>query len=198
MNFPIYYEASLFKRRQQDDERFAEWTAHLPIREESTPYHCGPHSLRSIEAAYEMAGRPKRVLEIGFCLGHSASMFFGLGAQEVTSVDNSERQQTRQAVVAMRNKFGGGFRFVKGTSADVRMEKPHYGLAFIDGGHEFHDVASDIDSCLALDIPWMLFDDVAFKWGPGVMPAIESRHLIPLAIFGNLCLCVPQTETWTQ
>jgi len=190
-----YYERRLFARTLDDEAQFAAWTEHLPEREELTPYHCGPHSLRSMRTAYELCGEPKAVLEIGFCIGYSSSIWFGLGAKQVVSVDNSHREQTLSAGQLMHHRHGRNFTLLlTDTKHLIRESWGHeFDLMFIDGGHEFEDVSADIAFGLKIKVPYFLFDDWFPKWGPGVQPAVEHHKLIPLAIIGNMALCVPET-----
>lgn len=189
-----YYERRLFSRTLEDEAQFAAWTEHLPIRENETPYHCGPHSLRSMRTAYEFAGKPEHVVEVGFCLGHSASIWFGLGAKSVISIENSIRRQTLEAAKIVKGRHGSKFHLL-GATSDMLMND-HWspcGFMFIDGGHEFQDVSNDIALALKIGAQHILFDDWFPKWGPGVQPAVEHHALIPLAIIGNMALCVPET-----
>lgn len=192
-----YYEKSLFARTLDHEARFAAMTEHLPIREDATPYHSGPHSLRAMEAAFKLCGEPHHILEVGFCLGHSASVWFGLGATRVTSIENSTRPQTLDSARKMKDLHGAFFRFLATTSDKLMDREPPspYGMMFIDGGHEFADVSADVALALKWKIPFLLFDDWFPKWGPGTQPAVEHHNLIPLAIFGNMALCVP-SDGW--
>lgn len=192
MNLTPYAERCIYRRTLEDDAAFAAWTEGLPVREETTPFHCGPHSLRSLRMAYEVCGSPENVLEIGFCLGHSASIWFGLGAVNVTSIDNSERPETLEAAKIMHEKHGERFRFLHGSSEQLMDWRPalNFGVLFIDADHNLEPISNDIALGKALKIPYFLFDDIASKWGPGVAPAIERHGLIPLAIIGNQALCV--------
>lgn len=196
MTIDPYYEKCLLLSSLEDDARFAAWTDHLPVREEATPFHCGPHSLRSLEMAYRLAGSPESVLEIGFCLGHSASIFFGLGAEHVTSIEISERRQTHDAARAMKYKFGKRFQILFSSAERLTDWRPEqkFGLGFIDGGHEFKDVIDDTALCLRLGVPHLLYDDLWQKWGPGVQPAIQHHSLVPIAILGGMALCTRAKE----
>lgn len=192
MNLTPYFERCIYKHTLEDDAVFAAWTEGLPIRKPTTPFDCGAHSVRSMRMAYEVCGRPANVLEIGFCLGRSATIWFGLGATTVTSIENSTRHETMEAAQIMSRKYGGRFRFLQGSSEKLMdWETPlHFGLMFIDGGHELEAVSNDIALGKILGIPYLLLDDFFPKWGVGVQPAIEQHGLIPLAIIGNQALCV--------
>jgi methyltransferase family protein len=185
-----YFAKSIFAHSDEDARFFIEWTGYLPIRKETTPYHSGPHSIRAFRAALKLTGA-RRILEIGFCLGHSATILLELGSEWVHSVDNSERDQTREAAELVMAKYNHRFCF------DYRrFYSPNgkFDMIFIDGGHEFDDVDEDIKLGLKLKIPFFLFDDFWPHWGPGIQPAIEKHGLIPIAILGNLALCVLPTR----
>jgi hypothetical protein len=186
MKFTPEYEAMLFRRPLSDDDRFERWTGHLPKRRDSTPYHSEAHSIRAMELVYKICNKPVRVFEIGFCLGHSASIWLELGVTEVVSADNSLRDQTIQAGEIMRNKWGKRFSLL---AVDQTPKNTNFGMAFIDGSHEFGDVSRDIETALLMKIPWIVCDDIGDKWGPGVEPAIHARGLIIEAIVGNLAVC---------
>lgn len=181
-----YYESTLHRLKDGEDSKFDKWCAGLPIRKETTPYHSGPHSIRSMEAAFILAGRPSAVLEVGFCLGHSASIWFRLGAKKVTSIEISDRPETLQAAEIVSAKHGANFAFVR--PGESIPDQP-YGLMFIDGGHDFDDVYADAKRGLDLNIPFLLFDDYWPHWGPGVQPTIEKLNLLPVAILGAMALC---------
>lgn len=183
-----YWEDALFECSSEDHRFFNEWTAHLPVREETTPYHSGPHSIKSLRAACLIV-RPEKVLEIGFCLGHSASMFLNLGVEKVVSTDNSDRIQTMVAVEKMITQFGSRFQFWPRSQS--HFINGQFDMIFIDGGHDFEDVNEDINFAKVHEIPYLLFDDFFPKWGPGTQPAIAAHKLVPIALLGNMCLCVP-------
>lgn len=181
-----WQEEACFIHDPADDELFAKWTAGLPERKETTPYHSQAHCIRPMSMAFKMV-RPTSILEIGFCLGHSASIWFGLGASTVVCLENSARPETLIAAQLMSNRFGVRFNFVRRYESEIRPL--HYDLAYIDGDHSKEGVEADIDLCRSLGIRWALFDDVLERWGPGVMPAITAKRVVPVAIFGNMALC---------
>lgn len=189
-----YYEDTLHLCTEEDRRRFTAWTMHLPARNEFTPYHCGPHSIRTMEMAYKLAGRPKSVLEVGFCLGHSASIWLALGAKKVTSIENSTRPETLEAAKRMKEKHGGAFSVIEPQQAYPALVG--YDLLFVDGGHEVNDVLRDGQTGLDLNIPWMLFDDYWPHWGPGVQPAIQTLKLKPIAVIGSMALCI-KGDNWS-
>jgi hypothetical protein len=194
MNVSPYYEQAIRSYSAEDKAFFDRATGMLPVRKETTPYHSGPHSVRSLRMAYELAGRPANVLEIGFCLGHSAALWLALGAQHVTSLENSTRDESIEASHIMRRTFGARFRLafcLFGVYPAVNDAT----FAFVDGDHSVEGVDRDTAWVLSLGIKSILFDDLPPHWGPGTMPAIQKHRLVPLAILGTMCLCRPAYET---
>ncbi len=196
MNVSPYYESAIRSYSAEDKAFFDRATGMLPVRKETTPYHSGPHSVRSLRMAYELAGRPANVLEIGFCLGHSSALWFALGAWYVTSVENSDREETRMAADVMRKTFLDFSIIWRGElNPPNDWVKPNTGLIFIDGDHGVDGVDRDTAWALELGIPFILFDDFYKNWSEGTQPAIEKYKLVPLAILGTMCLCRPAYET---
>ncbi|MGL1446978.1 hypothetical protein ACSTIZ_00530, partial [Vibrio parahaemolyticus] len=57
------------------------------------PAHLGPHSIYAIKLTAN-AIKPKRILEIGFNMGRSASMWLKFTDANITSVDISDKEET--------------------------------------------------------------------------------------------------------
>jgi predicted O-methyltransferase YrrM len=193
MDVSEYYESAVRRHSIKDQAIYDDACVPLPRRKETTPYHSGPHSVRMLRMAYELAGRPANVLEIGFCLGHSASLWLNLGARHVTSIDNSTRPETLAASNILRAIYGGDrFTFIlRDNMNPTDFVRKNTGLIFIDGDHGVEGVDTDTAWALELGIPFILFDDFFKKWADGTQPAIEKHGLIPLAIIGTMALCVP-------
>lgn len=99
----------------------------------------------------------KRVLEIGFNLGHSAmNTLASRPDTTVTSVDIGEHGYVRDAARYIGRRFPGRHELVVGDSKDViprlasAAVKESYDLIFIDGGHSYEDAAADLTNCAAL------------------------------------------------
>lgn len=192
MNVSPYYEQAIRSYSAEDKAFFDKATGFLPKRKETTPYHSGPHSVRSLRMAYELAGRPANVWEIGFNLGHSAALWFALGAKTVVSMENSDRDETREACAIMEGVFGyERFFFWHKKNGCDRPCPMRPGLIFIDGDHSIDGVSCDAEFAYTTRVPFILFDDYFPSWGPGTQPAIEHFRLVPLAILGTMCLCRP-------
>lgn len=204
MNVSPYYEQAIRSYSAEDKAFYDKATGFLPVRKETMPYHSGPHSVRSLRMAYELAGEPEDVLEVGFCLGHSTALFFELGATSVSSIEPSTRPETLEAAKRVKKKFPKDFDFIQSTATELLVMDRfpstivyhpeavlEFGLIFIDGDHGVEAVEADVRLALKLEIPFILFDDYFLHWSEGTQPAIEKYKLIPLAILGTMCLCRP-------
>ena len=106
----------------------------------------------------------KSVLEIGFNIGYSASMWLEFDYDKkstLTSVDIGIHKDTVKASKAVKNLHGDRFSFILSDSKKVKnqLKGQLFDLAFIDGDHSGAGVASDIRLCIDLQIPLLLFDD---------------------------------------
>lgn len=171
-----------------DRELWRQWSSSLPQRTQNEPWGCDAHSIQAIRAAMSLV-RPTRVLEIGFNLGASAMMWLQLGVQRLVSLDIRQTDSMLAAASAISARFGDAFTFMPRTEA-LEFNEP-FDLIFIDGGHEHGDVILDLDLGMKLGIPYYLLDDWLPRYGPGVQSAVRERDMIPLAVFGNMALCVP-------
>lgn len=186
-----WYIDGCLKASKEDVALFEMWTSHLPERKEATPYHSGAHSIKYFRAAIETALNGEElydmnVLEIGFCLGHSAEIFYGIGVNSVFSIENSDRPQTLEAaqlVSALHHTFvlsKPGFReHLTGKSFD---------LGFIDGDHSSDAIRSDVALMRELRVPWVLFDDFWPHWGD-TQQVMKELGITPVAILGTMALC---------
>lgn len=154
---------------------------------EPVPYGSGPHNLKWFKQAIEIA-QCSRILEIGLNVGYSAAMMYNLlpeefkGVNHITSIDISDRHETFTAARILLEKYGPHFDFIHSDSKKVYpfIEGRYYDMCFVDGGHEEPDVTGDIELCKQLKIPYLLFDDIMPRFGPGVVPAIEKFHELEL------------------
>ncbi len=183
-----WYIDGCTKASPEDWSLYNEWTSHLPKREELTPYHSGPHSIKHFEHALAIAGLTDKrfnVFEVGFCLGHSAEIFFRLGAESVTSIEISDRAQTMQAKAIMEAKWPG-FTFLR--PGDL-LPRTDYDFAFIDGDHSESAITKDINTSLSLGINVILADDWFPLWGD-TQKSMQKLGMTPCAILGTMALWV--------
>ena len=111
----------------------------------------------------------KSILEIGFNIGYSASMWLEFDVDKkstLTSVDIGIHKDTVKAAEAVKNLHGDRFEFILCDSKKVKnqLKDRLFDLAFIDGDHSAVGVHSDIQLCMILQIPLLLFDDY---WSQG-------------------------------
>lgn len=155
---------------------------------EVVPYGSGPHILKYFRETINLV-KPKSILEIGFNVGYGASMLLKLSDAYVISLDKTSREETFIAVNHLTEKyqyeaphkdmvvgFYNRFHFlnVDSKSAYDHLKGHYYDLCFIDGGHEEENVTKDIQLCKDLKIPYLLFDDIYSRFGPGVLPSIAK------------------------
>lgn len=136
------------------------------------PYGSGPHILKHFRETIEIV-KPTAILEIGFNIGHGAAMLLKLSDAWVSSVDISDKWETKYAEYYLRYKYEC-FSCLKRKTFDVVNYTDEFDLCFVDGGHEEEDVTADIELCKQLKIPYLLFDDIYPRFGPGVLPAISK------------------------
>ncbi len=106
----------------------------------------------------------KSILEIGFNIGYSASMWLEFDVDKkstLTSVDIGIHKDTVKAAEAVKNLHGDRFEFILCDSKKVKnqLKDRLFDLAFIDGDHSAVGVHADIQLCMILQIPLLLFDD---------------------------------------
>ncbi len=159
---------------------------------EGNPIMCGTreHCVQSFNDTITITGASS-VFEIGLNLGYGSAVMLSLG-MVVHSIDISRRIETSNAARFLSSRYHDSFSFECVSSGELLKRGGYnreFDLAFIDGGHYFEDVMTDIELCWKMRIPNLLFDDWYPEYGPGVQDAITASGLKVRAIFGNMCLC---------
>ena len=108
--------------------------------------------------------KPKNMLEIGFNIGYSASMWLGFDPEQslnLTSVDIGNHGDTVKAANAVKELHKDRFEFILCDSKEVKPKLigKSFDMAFIDGDHSAKGVENDINLCIDLKIPYLIFDD---------------------------------------
>lgn len=189
MSAPDWYVDDVLTVTSDDKSLFHKWTWHLPEREHNTPYHSGSHSLSAFRNALLIAGfnryyAPKHIVEVGFCLGHSASIFLELGAEKVTSIEISDRPETMKAAEMMSLKWKDRFTFSRpGAIASADAD-----IAYVDGDHSLDSIISDFKYVETYNPKWILADDYFPKWG-ATQEAMHKLGYKAEAILGTMVLC---------
>lgn len=185
MTHQAWIDDSSFARTQLDELLYLKWTRYLPA---GYTGHCAGHSIRGFRYAFAIA-RPERIIEIGFHCGHSAVISLHVGCLHVTSVDISSNPDVAEAARMVKARFPGRFEFINADSRSVEIDG-QFDMIFIDGDHSYDGIMSDIRLGQKLGVNWFFFDD----WQPrfaATQEAIAASRLIPIAVFGNLVLCMP-------
>jgi predicted O-methyltransferase YrrM len=181
----------LFYASEEDKNFYQNSIKGLSSYREGLPYSCQAHNLPFFRYVVEKVN-PTFIFEIGFNIGHSASMWLNLTMTKVLSIDISSKEETLHSADVLTGKFKNRFLFLNVNSflafEFLKDYKGQYDLAFIDGGHLYDDVMNDIKLCKDLEIKWMAFDDWLPQYGPGVQPAIQKHDLEIIQVMGNNAL----------
>ena len=119
----------------------------------------------------------KSVLEIGFNIGYSASVWLELGINKLGIIDINNHEDTVPALYAVKEAYSDrkiDWVLCDSKSAQAKTLKSTYELAFIDGEHSYE--AAYKDSLLSIDYgsKWLLFDDVIENHSNGIYDAITK------------------------
>jgi hypothetical protein len=146
---------------------------------------------------------PKKVLEIGYYLGHSTTYqleiykdasIIGIAPAEddtdghakrrfdkfgIISIDPNNR---KEAHTRMKNKYGDRFEWIVGTSKKTydKISMFEFDGALVDGDHREHTATFDIKMCADFNIPWILidnYDQSSVKSAVDNVPAYEVKKV---------------------
>jgi len=180
---------------KSDDIDFEQATQGLPEFElPFTIYRTGAAAIQFFRIIRYMVN-PRRIVEIGFNLGHSASMMLHLIPDaSVLSVEINTHESVKRASEIVARKYQGRFQIVFGSSSDPLVQtnvvmKIQPRLVFIDGDHSIDGIDNDIMFAIRLGAEWIAFDDLLPEFGPGTIPGIAKHNLKVVAATGNMVLC---------
>lgn len=149
----------------------------------------GPHSVGAIREVCELV-KPKSILEIGFNVGYSATMWLTFTDADLVSVDNSDREPTKVAVERVQARWGSRFTYLNVGSESVAplLEGRGFDLAFVDGDHTAPGVAWDLAMVRSLGVTNVVMDDYwpMFSAAQEVLPG--SGYEV-VRQWGNIVLC---------
>ncbi len=105
--------------------------------------------------------KPKRILEIGFNAGHSASMWLSRTDATVLSIDYLYRDCVRIGSEFLKAKFPDRFSFMQCNSLDLyeKIKGQEFDMVVVDGGHATEVCLSDCNLALKLGAKWLVVDD---------------------------------------
>ena len=156
---------------------------------ELIPYGTGAHSLRAFREAFEIVN-PASVIEIGFNCGYAAAVFLSISDATLLSCDISMKDETLIGAEILTKQSDGRFTYYHRHSESFKTytKQIAFDLCFVDGGHLKDDVMVDIDMCLLLKIPYLLFDDIKPEFGD-VQEVIDTYGELELIkTWGNIAL----------
>ena len=116
--------------------------------------------IQDIYAKYKV----KTILEIGFNIGYSASMWLEFDPDQkshITSVDIGIHKDTVAASEAVKSLYPDRFSFILEDSKKVynKVKNQLFDMIFIDGDHSGPGIYNDLQLAIRLGIPLILVDD---------------------------------------
>lgn len=126
------------------------------------------------------------VLEIGFNIGYSASVWLELGIERLGIIDINNHEDTVPALYAVKEAYSERkiqWKLCDSKSEEAKTLKGSFDLAFIDGEHT--EEAAYKDSLLSIEYgcEWLVFDDVIENHPNGIYDAItklEDENIIEI------------------
>lgn len=125
--------------------------------------------------------KPKKILEFGFCKGHSATWFLRAYPKHcfVKSYDPKEFTLNEKRIWELFEDHYGRNRFYfepYHSSEARRIELPNiYDMIFIDAGHTYGAIYDDVETALMLKIPVILIDNMELEPQQKAISKYESN-----------------------
>lgn len=117
----------------------------------------------------------KSVLEIGFNIGYSASVWLELGVQRLGIIDINNHEDTVPALHAVKEAYKERnitWKLCDSKSEQAKTLKGSYELAFIDGEHSREAAYKDSLLSIEYGCKWLVYDDVIENHSNGIYDAI--------------------------
>jgi hypothetical protein len=104
---------------------------------------------------------PKKICEIGFNAGHSATSWLTVSDDiYLHSVDNGMHHYTKNQMRKVKSFFGDRFDYTVKDSKDLKSDfYEGYDLVIIDGGHDWQTIQHDYRMIRDANVPYILIDD---------------------------------------
>lgn len=129
--------------------------------------------------------KAKSMLEIGFNIGYSASVWLESGISTLAIIDINNHKDTEAAIFATQKQYSD--KHIMWLLEDSTSEKaknwviPEIDMAFIDGGHSYDVCMSDSLLSINKGAKWLVYDDVIENHSNGIWDVItelEEKNII--------------------
>ena len=122
--------------------------------------------------------KSKAMLEIGFNIGYSASVWLDAGIETLAIIDINTHRDTYAAILATNEAYPEKnitWLLKDSTSEEAKnWTLPDIDIAFIDGGHDYATCMSDSLLSITRKAKWLVFDDVRESSNNGVWQVISN------------------------
>jgi predicted O-methyltransferase YrrM len=139
----------------------------------------------------------KSMLEIGFNIGHSASIWLELGVSKLNIIDINTHPDTEPAVTAVVEEYDSAdisWWFGDSTSEEAfLLDFDKVEAAFIDGEHSYIAALSDSYLGILNGAKWLIYDDVIENHENGIHDVIQL-----LVSIGLISIVKEYDMTWTE
>lgn len=135
------------------------------------------------------------ILEIGFNIGYSSSVWLELGVKKLGIIDINNHEDTVPALYAVKEAYKDrkiDWKLCDSKSEEAKTLKSSYELAFIDGEHSYEAAYKDSLLSINYGCKWLVYDDVIENHSNGIYEAITK-----LEEEGQLEIVKSYFMTWT-
>ena len=121
--------------------------------------------------------KAKAMLEIGFNIGYSASVWIESGIENLYIIDINYHKDTELALQAVNNRYPNTVEWLL-TDSTSQIAKnwqiPSVDISFIDGGHSYSVCLSDSLLSIEKNADWLVYDDVIERHENGIWSVLEQ------------------------